>query len=131
MSDLKYPDDLLYTKEHTWARLEEGATAHVGITDFAQDQLGEVVYVELPDVGASYKQGAVFGTVESIKTVNNLFMPFSGKVLAVNKKLADDPSLVNASPYSDGWMLCIAVESPAEKASLLNKPAYEKTVAAL
>lgn len=124
MSELNYPDNLLYHPEHTWLRIEDGNTAYVGISDFAQDQLGEVAFVDLPSVGDEFEGGASFGTVESIKAVNDLYMPVSGKVTAVNGALSDEPSAVNASPYGDGWMLRIEIADGADKSKLLDASAY-------
>src|SRR5215831_2672628 len=122
-----YPDDLLYTKDHEWARVEtrtDQKVATVGITRFAVDQLGDVTQVELPKEGETVKQG-VFGSVESVKAVSDLFAPISGKVLKVNSPLADSPEYVNEDPYDEGWMIQVAVTNPAELESLLDAEAYQ------
>lgn len=128
MSDLTFPEGFLFHPEHTWLRVNPDGTAHVGISDFAQDQLGEVAFVDLPSVGAEFKVGDEFGTVESIKAVNSLFMPVAGKVLAVNEALSDDPSMVNTSPYNDGWMLHIEPTSADDAAKLMDGNTYKGTL---
>ena len=121
-----YPTDFKYTKDHEWVRVT-GDEALVGITDFAQHQLGDVVYVELPDVGRTLKQGEVFGTIESVKAVSELFSPLSGEVLAVNTELAGHPEAVNDKPH-DAWMIRIRPTAPGEAESLLDAAAYEQTI---
>lgn len=121
------PDGLKYTKDHEWAKLD-GRRARVGITDHAQHELTDVVYVELPAVGKVVKQGAEMGVVESVKTASEIFAPFSGKVVEVNKALEDKPELVNRSPYGDGWMVVLEVADPNEGTSLLDPAAYRKLV---
>ncbi len=121
---LNYPETLLYSKEHTWLREEGDGTAFVGISDFAQDQLGEVAFVDLPAVGKAFDGNAEFGTVESIKAVNALYMPIAGTVLAVNEALAADPSAVNTSPYTDGWMIKIQIPQGADRGFLLGVKDY-------
>jgi glycine cleavage system H protein len=118
-----YPADLKYTNDHEWVRIN-GAEASVGITDFAQKQLGDVVFVELPDVGRQLKQGEVFGTIESVKAVSELFSPLSGEVIAVNTELGNHPDYVNSKAH-DTWMIRIKVANSAEAASLLDAGAYE------
>ena len=122
-----YPADLKYTNEHEWVRVD-GTTGIVGITDFAQQQLGDVVYVELPNVGATIKQGAVFGTIESVKAVSELFAPVSGEVLEVNSDLKDRPDHVNSKPH-DTWLVKVKLTSPGETAALLDAAAYEALIA--
>jgi glycine cleavage system H protein len=124
---MSYPSDLKYTKEHEWVRVDGGAGV-VGITDFAQQQLGDVVYVELPDVGATVSQGAVFGTIESVKAVSELFSPVSGEVLEVNTSLKDRPDHVNSKPH-ETWLVKITLSKPGETASLLDAAAYEALIA--
>jgi len=119
-----YPEDLHYTKDHEWLRVK-GDRGQVGITDFAQDALGDVVYVELPKVGDTFSAGEVFGSVESVKSVNELFIPASGQVVEVNEALTDSPELVNSDPYGGGWMIAIKVTAPAEVDSLLTATEYE------
>ncbi len=117
-----YPADLKYTRDHEWVRLESGEAA-VGITDFAQRQLGDIVYVELPEVGRHVKQGEVFGTIESVKAVSELFSPVSGEVLSVNTELTAHPENVNAKPH-EAWMIRLRASVPAEANSLLDAQAY-------
>ena len=121
-----YPADLKYTKEHEWIRADGGEFL-VGITDFAQRQLGDVVFVELPDVGRQVKQGEVFGTIESVKAVSELFSPVSGEVLAVNEALGVHPEAVNAKPH-ETWMIRLKASTPAELGSLLDSSAYAAMV---
>lgn len=123
-----YPADLKYTKEHEWARME-GNRARVGITAYAQEQLGDVVFVELPKVGAKVSQMQPFGVVESVKAVSDLFAPLSGEVVEVNAELVKKPELVNQDPYGKGWMLVIQVSSPQEANALLTAPQYEEFLA--
>ncbi len=123
------PRDLLYTKEHEWVRIR-GQEAEVGITDFAQGELGDVVFVELPAVGSAVRQTKSFGTIDAVKTVGDLFAPVSGEVVAVNTELKLSPALVNQSPYEKGWMIRIRISSPAEAGSLLSADAYEKLLGA-
>ena len=120
---MEFPDDLLYTVEDAWLRIE-GNEGTVGITDFAQDQLGEVVYVELPDVGKDLTRGEPFGIIESVKAVSDLHIPLEGEVTARNDALLDRPELVNSSPYGEGWMLTIRLSDPAEADGLLSAPDY-------
>jgi glycine cleavage system H protein len=124
-----YPQSLKYTKEHEWARVN-GNTATVGITAYAKDQLGDVVYLELPEVGAGVKKGEPFGVVESTKAVSELFAPLSGKVTKVNKALVDSPESINDDPHEKGWMIEIEMSSPQEAAGLLDARQYEELVAA-
>ena len=121
-----YSTDLKYTKDHEWIRVDDGG-ATVGITDFAQRQLGDVVFVELPEVGRRLKQGEVFGTIESVKAVSELFAPVSGEVLAVNGELGPHPETVNAKPH-DAWMIRVRPDNAGEVASLLDAAAYEALI---
>ena len=121
-----YPTDLKYTKDHEWVRVTGGEAA-VGITDFAQHQLGDVVYVELPDVGRQLKQGEVFGTIESVKAVSELFSPLSGEVVAVNAELGSHPESVNDKPH-EAWMIRLRPTDLQETAVLLDTTAYEQLV---
>jgi glycine cleavage system H protein len=125
---MEFPEDLRYTQEHEWLRLE-GNDGVVGITDFAQDALGDVVFVELPAVGATLTQGQTFGVVESNKTVSDLFAPVSGRVTAVNQVLRDEPERVNNDPYGGGWMIRIAVGEREQVEKLLDAAAYRAFVA--
>jgi glycine cleavage system H protein len=120
---MEFPEDLKYTKEHEWVRVE-GAAVRVGITDFAQDALGDVVYVEIPEVGTEVTAGEPFGEVESTKSVSSVFAPVSGRVAERNAALADAPELVNEQPYGDGWMIVIEVEDSSQLETLLDAPAY-------
>jgi glycine cleavage system H protein len=121
-----YPEDLKYTKDHEWLR-SEGSEVTVGITDFAQRQLGDVVFVELPDVGRMLTQGEAFGTIESVKAVSELFSPVAGEVLAVNQDLASHPEAVNAAPH-ESWMIRIRPADQAEVEALLDAAAYSELV---
>ncbi|MGP8214543.1 MAG: glycine cleavage system protein GcvH [Bacteroidia bacterium] len=124
---MNFPDDLKYTKDHEWIRIN-GNEAYVGITDFAQGELGDIVFIDINTVGQEIKHGELFGTVEAVKTVSDLFMPITGKVLEVNPKLESSPELVNKDPYGDGWMVKIAVHNPAEAGSLLSAADYKQTL---
>jgi glycine cleavage system H protein len=117
-----YPPDLKYSKDHEWVRLS-GSKANVGITDYAQRQLGDVVYLELPDVGRAFKKGDVFGTIESVKAVSELYAPMSGTVTAVNAALAERPEAINTSPH-DSWMIVLEVADPGEASQLLDDAKY-------
>jgi glycine cleavage system H protein len=119
-----YPDDLQYTKDHEWIRIT-GEVGLVGITYYAQESLGDVVYVDLPKVGAKLTANEPFGSVESVKAVSELFSPVSGEVLEVNEKLADAPELVNTASYGDGWMIKITLSNPSEADALLSAVEYE------
>ncbi len=121
---VQYPDTLRYTKDHEWARVD-GNVAVVGITWFAKDQLGDVVYLELPEVGAAVKKGEPFGVVESTKAVSELFAPVSGKVLKINQPLVDAPEGVNDDPHGKGWMIEIQMSTPAELGELLSAEQYK------
>jgi glycine cleavage system H protein len=123
------PGDLRYTKEHEWAKIE-GDRARIGITDFAQEQLGDVVFVELPKVGAKVTSMSTFGVVESVKAVSDLFAPLTGEVVEVNAELPKKPETVNRDPYGQGWMLVIRMTNPAEANALLSAAQYEQLIAA-
>ncbi len=123
INELNLPEDVRYAKDHEWIRIE-GEKTRIGISDFAQDQLGDIVFVELPEVGATLSKGQEFGTVESVKAVSELYMPVGGEVLAVNPQLEDAPELVNTAPYGDGWMIEIRPDDPSEADSLMNRAAY-------
>jgi glycine cleavage system H protein len=124
---LNIPDELLYTKEHEWVRIE-GDTAVLGITDYAQGELGDIVYVELPDKGSDVKQMEPFGTIEAVKAVSELFSPVSGTVSAVNGKIEEDAGIINRDPYGDGWMMKVKMSDPAEKGQLLSAADYKKVI---
>jgi glycine cleavage system H protein len=121
----QYPSELLYTKDHEWARLD-GKIATVGVTRFAVEQLGDVTQVDLPKEGESVRQGEVFGTVESVKAVSDLFAPFSGKIVKVNNPLTEAPENVNEEPYDEGWMIQIELAKPEETKALMNADAYQE-----
>jgi glycine cleavage system H protein len=122
------PGDLRYTKEHEWVRVD-GDEATVGITQYAADQLGDIVFVELPDVGRALEQFATFGVVESVKAVSDLFAPVSGEVTATNEALGGQPELVNGDPYGGGWMVRLRLADPGQLDALLDAAAYEQLVA--
>jgi len=121
------PNDLKYTKDHEWARQEDGKV-RVGITDHAQKELGDVVFVELPEVGRAVKKGELVATVESVKAVGEVFAPVSGEILEVNKTLESSPDLVNKDPYGEGWIFVIRPENPAELDELLDAEGYKALV---
>jgi glycine cleavage system H protein len=125
---MNFPEDLKYTREHEWAR-PKGNRVVVGVTDFAQDQLGDVVYVELPPVGHAVKKGESFGVVESTKAVSELYAPISGKVVEINEPLVDAPETINDDPYEEGWMIVIEPTDPKELSELLDVKAYSALVA--
>jgi len=124
---MNFPEDLKYTRDHEWARVK-GNRVTVGITDFAQDQLGDVVYLELPDVGDTVKKGEAFGVVESTKAVSDLFAPVSGKVVEVNDPLGDAPETINDDPFEEGWMIVVELANPSDLNDLMDAAAYEKFV---
>jgi len=121
-------EGLKYSEEHEWIRVEDGA-AYIGVTDFAQSELGEIVYVEVETVGESIAQGEIFGTIEAVKTTSDLYMPVSGKILEFNPKLdendGDQPDLVNSEPYGEGWIIKIELEDTSQVEALMDKEAYE------
>lgn len=123
LSELNLPNDIRYTEDHEWAR-KKGGVFQIGITDFAQDQLGDIVFVELPAKGDRFEKGDEFGTVESVKAVSELFMPLAGEVAAVNGDLEDAPERVNNAPYTDGWMLEINASDPSAYDRLMDRDAY-------
>lgn len=124
---MNFPSDLKYTKDHAWVR-REGNTATVGITDFAQRELSDIVYVEVETVGETLSQDTIFGTVEAIKTVSDLFMPVSGEVIAFNEPLIRKPEVMNADPYGEGWMIQIAMSAPEEWDTLLTAEEYRQLI---
>ncbi|MEY3367410.1 MAG: hypothetical protein RI973_565 [Bacteroidota bacterium] len=129
---MNFPAELKYTKDHEWIRLESGNTAVIGITDYAQQELGEIVYVEVDTVGEDLSKEDVFGTVEAVKTTSDLFMPVSGKILEFNPAISegggDDPTLVNSEPYGEGWIIRVQVSDPAELSGLLSADQYADLV---
>jgi len=121
--ELNFPEGVYYTEDHEWAQARDGIV-RIGISDYAQDQLGDIVFVELPGVGDSFKTGKAFGSVESVKAVSELNMPVGGEVMALNPALEGTPELVNQKPYTDGWMIEIKPADPAEIGNLLSRAAY-------
>lgn len=119
-----YPDNFRYSKEHEWVSVD-GDKGTVGITDYAQQQLGDVVYVELPEVGATFAAAEVFGSIESVKAVSELFCPVSGEVLEINQKPVDSPEIVNKDPHGDAWLMVIRLTNPSELEGLLSASAYQ------
>lgn len=125
---MNFPSNLRYTKDHEWIQLD-GNVATIGITDFAQRELGDIVYVDINTVGQSLEAEAVFGTVEAVKTVSDLFLPVAGTILEVNTALNDKPEAVNTDPYGEGWMVKVTVNNPADVEALMDAAAYEASVA--
>lgn len=125
----KVPQELQYTAEHEYVRptTEEGVVV-IGITDYAQDQLGDVVFVELPEAGARFDRGQVFGTIEAVKAVSELFSPVAGEIVEINAALDADPALVNTDPYGEGWMIRLRVDDPTQLETLLDADAYERQI---
>ena len=123
ISELTFLEDVRYSKEHEWMRVE-GDTVKVGISDYAQDQLGDIVFVELPQAGDSFEAGEVFGTVESVKTVSELYMPMGGEIVSVNNTLEESPEFINDKPYEDGWMIVFKPNDMAEYDNLLSHQEY-------
>ena len=123
ISELDFLNDLRYTEDHEWAAYAEDKVK-IGISDYAQDQLGDIVYVELPQVGDQLRKGDEFGSVESVKAVSELYIPISGEISAINPRLEDEPELVNHSPYEDGWMIEVKPDGPMEMDALMAKDAY-------
>ena len=125
---MNFPSELRYTKDHEWIKLD-GNVATIGITDYAQRELGDIVYVEVETIGKALKAGDVFGTVEAVKTVSDLFLPVNGTITELNKDLANSPESVNNDPYGAGWMIKMTVNDPADVAKLMDAAAYEAVVA--
>ncbi len=124
---MQIPGELKYTKDHEWARIENGV-ATIGITDFAQSELGDIVYVELPEVGSDSTQGESFGTIEAVKAVSDMFAPLSGEIVDVNNQLSDQPEMINKDPYGNGWIIKIKMSDDSEAANLLDKAQYEELI---
>ena len=124
ISNMNVPANLLYTKDHEWLRVE-GNTGYIGVTDFAQGELGDVVFIEIETVGETLAKEEVFGTIEAVKTVSDMFMPVGGEILEVNPALEETPDVVNKDPYGKGWMVKINITSPSETASLLTPDQYK------
>ena len=127
IGELNFPEDVRYAESHEWVKAD-GDTAKIGITDYAQDQLGDIVFVELPDVGESFEKGAEFGTVESVKAVSELYLPVSGEIVAINGALEDAPELINNTPFSDGWMIEVKLDDLSQLEALMDKDAYLSTL---
>lgn len=127
IGELQLPDDVRYAEDHEWAR-SEGENTRIGISDYAQDQLGDIVYVELPRVGDTFDKGEEFGTVESVKAVAELYMPIGGEILSVNTALEESPELVNKSPYGDGWLIEVKPADSAELDTLMTRDVYLETL---
>ena len=125
---MNIPSNLKYSKDHEWVRVE-GDTAYIGITDFAQSELGEIVIVDITTEGETLDSEAVFGSIEAVKTVSDLFMPVGGEVSEVNPKLEDNPELVNSDPYGEGWMIKVKMTNPSEVGNLLDAEAYKALIA--
>ena len=126
---MEHPKELKYTSEHEWVRDNEDGTATIGITDFAQSELGDIVFVDLEEEGFEFDKDDVFGTVEAVKTVSELFAPVAGKIVAVNEELEDEPELVNTDPYGQGWMVKIELNDSSELQNLMSADAYEDIIA--
>ena len=127
IAELNFPEDVRYSESHEWVKAASD-TAKLGITDYAQDQLGDIVFVELPDVGESFEKGAEFGTVESVKAVSELYLPVSGEIVAINEALEDAPELINDTPFTDGWMIEVKLDDSSELDALMDKDAYLSTL---
>lgn len=123
INELLFPDDVLYAEDHEWARMENGVLT-IGIDDYAQDQLGDIVFVELPRPGDTFVRGKEFGTVESVKAVSELYMPIGGEIVAVNEDLEDSPELINQSPYGEGWLIKVQPDDDEDVDILMKKEAY-------
>lgn len=126
---MNFPSELKYSKDHEWIKIE-GSTALIGITDFAQKELGDIVFLDINTVGQTIKHGDVFGIVEAVKTVSDLFMPVTGKVLEVNLELEANPEFVNSNAYTKGWIVKVSIDNPSELDALLDAGAYKKLVGA-
>jgi glycine cleavage system H protein len=126
-NSMNVPENLKYTDDHEWIKVD-GDTAVIGVTDYAQQQLGDVVFVEIETEGESLAKGETFGTIEAVKTVSDLFMPVAGEVLEINPKLEASPEIVNTDPYGDGWMIKIKIENPSELEELMSAKAYKETI---
>ena len=123
LDELNFPEDVKFTKSHEWAK-QEGDTVTIGLSDYAQDQLGEIVFVELPEEGDSFDQGDEFGSVESVKAVSEIYLPVAGEIVTLNEDLEDAPELVNTECYAGGWLVKIKLEDPAQMDGLMDKGAY-------
>ncbi|NPA45800.1 MAG: glycine cleavage system protein GcvH [Chlorobi bacterium] len=126
---MNFPSDLKYSKEHEWIKILDDNTALVGITDFAQNELGDIVYVEVDTVGEEVEKDEVFGTIEAVKTVSDLFMPVTAEVLEFNEKLEDAPETVNTDPYGEGWIVKVKIKDPSQLDDLMDSEAYRAYIA--
>lgn len=124
---MRQTSDLLYTSEHEWISIDD-TVATIGITNFAQSELGDIIFIELPNVGDEFESNDVFGTIEAVKTVADLYMPLSGKIIEINPSIEDAPENVNNSPYDDGWIVKIDISANADKSELLNEESYKKLI---
>lgn len=124
---MEFPKELKYSKDHEWLRVE-GGNAYIGITDFAQGELGDIVFVDVDTEGEELEKEEVFGSIEAVKTVSDLFMPINGEILSFNKKLEDDPELINTDPYGEGWVIKIAISDVSELDELLDASTYQELV---
>jgi glycine cleavage system H protein len=125
---MNFPSNIKYTKDHEWIKVE-GEFARIGITEYAQGELGDIVFVELPKIGSKLEQGKSFGTIEAVKAVSDLYAPVNGEVVELNKEVQDSPEVVNKEPYERGWMVKVRIENPAQLANLLDVEAYKKLIA--
>lgn len=125
---MNFPSDLRYTNEHEWIKLESGNIAVVGITDFAQGELGDIVFVEIETAGQELGANDIFGTIEAVKTVSDLFLPVAGKVIEVNPALSNNPELLNSDPYGEGWLIKLEVSNPGDIETLLDSAAYQNII---
>lgn len=126
---MNFPAELKYTRDHEWVKDNGDGTATIGITDFAQSELGDIVFVEIEDIGFVFDQEEVFGTVEAVKTVSELYAPIDGEILEINEALEDDPELVNNDPYGDGWMVKVAIKDASQLPDLLSAEGYQEVIA--
>ena len=124
---MNIPVNLKYTKEHEWLKIEDNI-AYVGITDFAQSELGDIVFVELPNLDDEFDQNDIFGTIEAVKTLADLYIPISGKIIAINDKLENEPELINNDPYEDGWIVKVEISNPSDIGLLLNENDYKELI---
>ncbi len=125
---MNFPSNIKYTKDHEWIKVE-GEFAKIGITEYAQGELGDIVFVELPKIGSKLEQGKSFGTIEAVKAVSDLYAPVNGEVVELNKEVQDSPEVVNKEPYERGWLVKVRIENPAQLANLLDVEAYKKLIA--
>lgn len=125
---MEFPQELKYSKDHEWVKRVDDSTVYIGITDFAQSELGDIVYVDVEVEGDTLKAGEVFGTVEAVKTVSDLYMPVSGEILAFNEALEEEPEKVNEKPYEDGWMIKVSLSDPSELEQLMSASSYKEMV---